>query len=159
MSEAHQFIHEKMDKDVYDLTLEYWYQTWWKIEPTGPQVVPEILPQDGVMTHLYAPNEPLMPVVASFLYNTPGVALSIHGYLVTNPDIDPSLRQAAVEAHIPAAQARAEELGCNYQYWLAHEDSFVRRLIRNHGFEPALTKCSAAYHISGSGPKLAALEA
>lgn len=150
---ALKFGHGPMVKDVFYPVIERWLEDWWDLDGAGARIVPEILPDEGVVT-----THEGRPIVASFIYNKKGLDLSLHAYLVTDPQIKSTLRHAAVSEHITVAVQHAESLGCTYQLWQTEDPRFTDRLIKNHGFESATGRLSTAYHISGGGPRLAALE-
>jgi hypothetical protein len=153
ISPGSKFGHGPMVKDAFYPIIERWLEAWWELDGAGARIVPEILPDEGVVT-----THEGRPIVASFIYNVTGVNISLHAYLVTDPQLKSTLRHAAVSEHIEVAVHHAESIGCTYQLWQTEDPRFTDRLIKKHGFESATGRLSTAYHISGSGPKLAALE-
>ncbi|ARU03126.1 hypothetical protein [Yoonia vestfoldensis] len=148
-----EYRHQPLRKaDVFEL-VSTWASDWWALDDAGAVLTPDVLPDEGVITFL--DDE---PVVVSFIYDVASSAISLHAYLLASPSLDAVARGQAVQAHIPAAVMRSEELGNSYQMWICDHPKLTASLQRDHGFHEGFTSCAAVYRTSAGAQRLAALD-
>lgn len=148
-----EYTHKPLRKaDVFDL-VALWAAGWWSLDDAGAVMSPEVLPDEGVITSLDG-----KPVVVSFIYDVPSSGISLHAYLLADPSLDAATRGQAVQAHVPAAVQRSENLGNTYQMWICDHPKLTASLQRDHGFHEGFTSCAAVYRTSEGAQRLAALD-
>lgn len=144
-----EFTHEPLRRDRALPIYMPWLEVWWELGDADELIVPEILPNEGLITF-----KADKPIVLSFLYDVRDVDVCIHAFLGSDPSITNSLRHAACQAHITAVIKHGEALGYKYQIWQTDDATFERRLERDHGFIGG----GACYYASEGAPRLSALE-